>query len=249
MDKHDPHDKKTEEAKQSPAGDPQTPEQGQSPAGTPQIPEQGQSEPCTQDTESTKSAPVQPDKPGKGDRSYREFLSTMSEEYLSKIFGKAEEADMYLKALQHTKADYENHQKRVEKERESTYKYATQNLLQELLTIVDMLEKAIHIAPVSQDKEFLIFFEGMRLIQQEFLKIFRKVGVTPIEAVGRRFDPRYHEALRQQENDVQPDMTVLEEMEKGFTLHDRVLRASKVVVSRKPQPKEPPQPEPPASAL
>ena len=176
----------------------------------------------------------------------RELVAQLDDDQLAELLQMAQQASSYFQALQRTTADYDNYQKRVERERETTAKYAVQNFAKELLKSVDVFDKALQVTAASAqaqtNQDYKNLWDGMSLVQQELQKTLRQFGIIAIESVGKRFDPRYHEALAQQESTTHPEMTVIAELEKGYLLYDRVIKASKVVVSRKPKPPEPKQP-------
>lgn len=185
------------------------------------------------------------EKPGKPDS--RAILAQMTDEETAALLEKCRQADVYLDLLQRTKADYDNYQKRVDRERADVAKYAGQPLLVRLVGIVELLCRALASAPgVQVDPNFL---QGIELVHKELEKLLGDFHVSPIEAQGKRFDPLYHQAVMMQALEDQPDMSVVQEFERGYMFHDRVLRPSKVVVNRKPVPKKPdPEPEPKAAA-
>lgn len=163
---------------------------------------------------------------------YRKILENMSDKNIETLFKKAEESDVYMDALQRSKADYENYRKRQERDRATFLKYANQDILRNLIATMDNLRRALDsVQTNSVDNSFV---EGICLVQKELEKITRDNGVTPIESKGKPFNPTYHEAISQIENADFPEMTVLEEFDCGYLYHDRVLRPSKVVVSKKP---------------
>ena len=172
-------------------------------------------------------------------KNYRKLLKQMSDEDLEKLFKKAQERDFYLQSLQKTKADCDNYQKRRDKEFKTRIEYANQDLLSSLLGNLDILEKAIN--SVSESEVNKNFYEGICLVYKEFHKTLENFGVTTINALKKAFDPKYHEAVFQKEMDEYPDMTIIEEYQKGFMFKERLLRASKVIVSRKPEISEPKQ--------
>jgi molecular chaperone GrpE len=148
---------------------------------------------------------------------------------LDELQKKAAERDEFLSLLQHLRADYANYQKRVQKEIDSTRRYASQGLILDLLAGLDNLERAMAAADNAGDSSGLL--DGIRLVHQQLLAAFARHGVQPIAAAGKPFDPAFHEALMQQPNPDLPAQTVLQELQKGYTLHDRVIRPAKVVVS------------------
>ncbi|MDP2668319.1 MAG: nucleotide exchange factor GrpE [bacterium] len=128
----------------------------------------------------------------------------------------SEKAD-YLAGWQRAKADFINARRDEEKARGEFAKYAAEKVLREMLKVVDSLE-------LSGSAE-------CKAILAQLADILKKEGVVPIEAKGKRFDPMYHEALGQAETDKkEEDGVVLEELQKGYMLHGRVLRPAKVKV-------------------
>jgi molecular chaperone GrpE len=166
---------------------------------------------------------------------YRELIEKMSDEDIKLLFGQAAQSIFYLESLKRVKADYDNYEKRMEREQANIYKYANQNLLKKLIELLDILEKALCVSPQTIEKNF---WDGIVLFHKEFLKILQEFHVSTIEAVGKRFDPTYHEAMLQQETEKYPEFTVMQEFQKGYTFQDRILRPSKVVISRKVAPKQ-----------
>ncbi|MDJ0668800.1 MAG: nucleotide exchange factor GrpE [Desulfobacterales bacterium] len=127
-------------------------------------------------------------------------------------------------------AELDNFRKRKEREVNDLRKYANQNLLKELLGVVDNLERAILANRDEGSSTGLV--EGVDMTLKELLKIFEKSGVTPIAAVDQPFDPNLHEAVMQEECADVPENTVVRELQKGYQIHDRLLRPAMVVVSR-----------------
>jgi len=149
----------------------------------------------------------------------------------AKLDAKAEEAkDNYDRFLR-VSAEFDNYKKRSARELEDFRKYANQSLLKEMLSVVDNLELAIHSADENQRHESSLK-EGLDLTRREMLRVFEKFQVTPIESKGKAFDPTYHEAVMQEETDEFPENTVVTEMQKGYLIHDRLLRPAMVVVAK-----------------
>ena len=130
-------------------------------------------------------------------------------------------------------AEFENYKKRMDRQVEEFKKYANETLLKELLTVVDNLERAISSTngdkPVTSDA---CVIEGVEMTLNEILKLLKRSNVEPIEAKGKPFDPVYHEAMMQEETDEYPENTVINEFQKGYLIHDRLLRPAMVVVSK-----------------
>jgi molecular chaperone GrpE len=126
-------------------------------------------------------------------------------------------------------ADLDNYRRRAQKEMEQERRYAMMPLARDLLPALDNLQRALEAARVSQDAGRLI--EGVQMVARQFDDILQKHAVLPINAVDKPFDPNLHQALQQMPSADKPPMTVLTECERGFTLHDRVVRPSMVIVS------------------
>jgi molecular chaperone GrpE len=126
-------------------------------------------------------------------------------------------------------AELENFKKRTAQERSKLIKYGNEHLLRDLLTIVDNVERAIEAAEKAGEQG--PFVDGVKMIAQMFFEILTRHGANPVHALGEPFDPNLHEAVTLAPTvDAAPN-TVLEQLEKGYTYHDRLLRPSKVVVS------------------
>ena len=152
------------------------------------------------------------------------------EELEAKLAAQEQEAKEVHDRLLRVSADYENYKKRSAREMEDFRKYANQSLLKEMLTVVDNLELAINSAKEEKktDKKLI---EGLNLTRNEMLRVFEKFNVKPITARGETFDPAFHEAVMREETDDYPENTVLSEFQKGYLIHDRLLRPAMVVVA------------------
>jgi molecular chaperone GrpE len=152
-------------------------------------------------------------------------------EWEAKLNAKQQEAQETYDRLLRVSAEFENYKKRSARELEDFRKYANQSLLKEMLYVVDNLQLAIKSADENQDSDNSLK-EGLDLTHKEILRIFEKFNVTPIESQGKAFDPTYHEAVMQEETDEYPENTVINEMQKGYLIHDRLLRPAMVVVAK-----------------
>lgn len=130
-------------------------------------------------------------------------------------------------------AEFENFKKRMEREKGDYMKYALESFAKELLPFLDNLERAIQTAKESPDVDKIV--EGLELTLNGYLGTLEKFGLRQFVAEGRRFDPNYHEALGVEEHDGVEENTVIKELLKGYTLHERVIRPALVVVSKKGQ--------------
>ena len=135
------------------------------------------------------------------------------------------EHDAYLRAL----ADFANYKRRTEEERASQRGFINEKLLLSLLPIVDNFERAVQSATTTKDLDKLL--GGVELILRQLQEFLTREGVTPIDAVGQTFDPNFHNAVIRHETDEHPENTVVEELQKGYTLGDRVLRPTMVKVA------------------
>jgi molecular chaperone GrpE len=155
-----------------------------------------------------------------------EELQKQVEEFKSK-------ADEYLDQWRRTAADFSNYRKLVAKEKEDLTQTANAVLLASLLPILDDFERAFKVIPDHLEK--LTWVEGIALIYRKLQAVMEQAGVKPIEAEGKQFDPRLHEAITHEEVEGFEDGQVIEEVQKGYMLGDKVLRPSMVRVAKKPQ--------------
>lgn len=126
------------------------------------------------------------------------------------------------------RADLENYRKRVGREKEELLNYGNKSLLEEILPIIDNLERAL--AHASEDSHGAIV-EGVRMTHAMLLAALKKFSVTPIEAVGAPFNSAFHQAMAQVPTDDSEPNTVVEEYQKGYMLKERLLRPSMVTVA------------------
>ena len=132
-------------------------------------------------------------------------------------------------------AEFENFKKRMEREREALAKYAGENILRELLSSVDNLDRTIEQGSTDSgdaQQKLDALLEGVRLTHKGLIASLEKFEVVPIESVGKIFDPNEHEALTMEASDTVPANHVLQEFAKGYRFRDRLLRPAKVVVSQ-----------------
>ena len=165
-------------------------------------------------------------------------LKALHEEKLAEL---EERQDQHVRL----QAEFENFRRRGLKEKQESLRFGHQNLVKDLLSTVDNLERALeHGAqgagsdagePSGEVKGIL---DGVGLVYREILGALAKHGVQEIEAEGRPFDPAFHEAMGQIPNGSVPPNTVLEVLQKGYVIHDRMLRPTRVIVSREPSAEE-----------
>jgi molecular chaperone GrpE len=145
----------------------------------------------------------------------------------------AAERDQLQDRLLRLAAETENYKKRSEREKADFLKRSNERLLRDLLPVLDNLDRAIAAGGEAGGEAVL---EGLNLTRRELWKVLERHGVEPVEALGKKFDPELHEAMMQQEDPDAEDNTVLQEPQKGYIFHGRLLRPAMVVVSKKPAP-------------
>jgi molecular chaperone GrpE len=151
--------------------------------------------------------------------------------------------DQYKDLLLRKAAEFDNYKRRIENETANILKYATESLVEDLLPVLDDFERSLKHRKESKDNDALV--KGIELIYQKLVKVLEGRGVKPFDTVGKEFSVEYHDALMQIPRSDVPHHTILEEVEKGYTLNDKVIRHAKVVVSSSSDegPKEPDQTE------
>jgi molecular chaperone GrpE len=142
------------------------------------------------------------------------------------------QVEFYKDQLLRKVADFDNFKKRLEAESASVFKYAKADIIQELLPVIDDFERSLKLAKDRRETE--AFAKGVELIYQKLTKFLQTQGVKEIESLGKEFDVHFHDALLQVPRSDVPPHVVIEVVDKGYTLDDRVLRHAKVVVSTSP---------------
>ena len=127
-------------------------------------------------------------------------------------------------------AEFDNYKKRSVREMNEFRKFANEALIKDLLTVVDNLERALDSSEGNGQADSIA--QGVELTLKEILKILDRFGVKPIAALEQPFDPSFHQAVLQEEDPDRAENTVLREFQKGYMLHDRLIRPSMVVVSK-----------------
>jgi len=163
-------------------------------------------------------------------------VSLKESEYL-KLQEEAEKSKEYQERILRLQADFENTRKRLEKDKQDFIKFANEGIIVELLNILDDLERALELAQ-AKHQDLAAFLKGVEMILAHFYEMLKVYGVRPIEAQGKLFDPHYHEALMQIEDKNLPEHTVVEELQKGYLLNDRIIRTAKVKVSKRTENRE-----------
>ncbi|KGX83732.1 nucleotide exchange factor GrpE [Pontibacillus marinus] len=141
-----------------------------------------------------------------------------------------QEKDEYQQRLLRLQADYDNFRRRTQKERENDKKYRSQDLINELLPVLDNFERALQVE-VKEDSA-QNFVEGMNMVYRQLKDALTKEGVEEIPAQGEPFDPHMHQAVMQVEDENYDSNVVVEELQKGYKLKDRVIRPAMVKVNQ-----------------
>lgn len=157
-----------------------------------------------------------------------EGVQSLEEQLAAKEKEAKENWDRFLRE----RADLENYRKRVGREKEELLNYGNKSLLEEILPVIDNLERAL--VHASKESHGAIV-EGIRMTHSMLLAALKKFNVTPIEAVGTPFDSAFHQAMAQVPTDQYEPNTVVEEYQKGYMLKDRLLRPSMVTVATSPK--------------
>ncbi|WP_342147739.1 nucleotide exchange factor GrpE [Rickettsiella endosymbiont of Aleochara curtula] len=126
-------------------------------------------------------------------------------------------------------AEMENIQRRTKRDIDNAYKFSLEKFIKELLPIKDSLEKALELAIA---KEHDLALSGIQLTLKQLENLLEKNGVKPIEPAGKQFDPHFHEAMLAEENDEFPPNTIIKVLQKGYLLHERLMRPALVVVAK-----------------
>ncbi|MDP1853517.1 MAG: nucleotide exchange factor GrpE [Candidatus Omnitrophota bacterium] len=156
---------------------------------------------------------------------------TLAQDEYEVLKVKAEESELNLGRLMRAQAEFENTRKRLEREKQDFIKFANEGIIIELLNILDDLERTIEVAQ-SKNSDLPVFLKGVEMILAHLYDMLKEHGIKPIEAEGKIFDPHYHEALMQVEDSNFPEHTVIEELQKGYLLYERVIRTAKVKISK-----------------
>lgn len=127
-------------------------------------------------------------------------------------------------------ADFENFRRRTRSEKEELSRYASRSVLEKLLPFFDNFERAL--AASRENKDFDALVKGLDMVHKQLLQVMEQEELKPIEAVGQPFNPEYHQAVMQVETEEHEEGIVVEELQKGYMLKDKVIRPSMVKVSK-----------------
>jgi molecular chaperone GrpE len=162
----------------------------------------------------------------------RSELLERAQELERELEATRERADEHMRQWQRAAADFSNYRRRTEEERSAMTQISNAVLLSKLLTVVDDFDRALATVP---DEVHEGWVDGVRLVERKLRNVLESEGVTPIEALGQPFDPNLHEAVVHEDTTAYPDNQVIEEVQRGYRLHDRVLRPALVRVANNPK--------------
>ncbi|WP_408098172.1 nucleotide exchange factor GrpE [Peredibacter sp. HCB2-198] len=143
---------------------------------------------------------------------------------------KKEEVDFKAKYY-YIAAEMDNYRKRMEREKENLLKYGNERVMSDLIQVIDNFDRMIDMLRPDEDQKIKNMVTGLDMVRKQFLDTLGKHGLTPVESVGKDFDPNFHEALSQEYAEGKKPNEVIKEFQKGYSLNGRLVRPSKVVVS------------------
>ena len=155
------------------------------------------------------------------------------EELKTKLEEKEKEVKEHYDRLLRVAADFDNYKKRAAREKEEWTKFANEDLIKGILPFIDNLERAVNHSEKKEDYQSLV--EGLKLTVQQLLNTLNKFGVSPIQSLGKPFNPAVHQAMLLVETDQHEPNQVVEEFQKGYLLNERLLRPATVSVSKLPE--------------
>ena len=127
-------------------------------------------------------------------------------------------------------AEFENFRKRTEKEKSTMFEMGAKSVIEKILPVVDNFERGLSAIP--EEEKDSAFAEGMNMIYKQLMTELENLGVKPIEALGKEFDPQFHNAVMQVESDEYPEGVIAQELQKGYLYRESVVRHSMVAVSQ-----------------
>ena len=140
------------------------------------------------------------------------------------------EQEDFKKKFYYLAAEMENMKRRSSKEKENLIKFGNEKILSSLLDVVDNLERTVQAIESEEDEKIKNIASGIKMVHGQFIDVLEKNGLNIVEAVGKPFDPRLHEAMAHQPMEGKEDDEIISEYQKGYVLNGRLLRASKVIV-------------------
>ena len=143
-----------------------------------------------------------------------------------------EERDTFKEKYFYLAAEMENARRRFEREKENLVKFGNEKVISGLLTVIDNLDLTLQAVANEEDEKIKNIVVGVEMVRDQFLEQLKSSNVSIIETKGKKFDPKLHEALGQREEEGVEAGTILDEVQKGYVLNGRVLRAAKVMIAK-----------------
>ena len=160
--------------------------------------------------------------------------SPLSDEALAEIKAQADKAGEYWNTLLRTTADFDNFKKRAARERQDAVKFANESLLQKLIPLLDNFDMAITAATNAKEGTAQSLQTGVNMILSQFRSTLAEAGLEEVDAMGKTFDPNFHEAVSQLETADVPEGHIVQQLRRGYKLRERLLRPATVIVAKKP---------------
>jgi molecular chaperone GrpE len=162
--------------------------------------------------------------------SYEEAYAQQLEQLRDELARTRAQADEYLDGWQRARAEFANYKKRVEREQAQVYQTAAGAIIKRFLGVLDDLERTLKNCP--QSGEGAVWAEGIELVCRKLVSILESEGVTPMQTDGQMFDPNLHEAILSEDSDRHESGQIIEALQQGYLLGDKVLRPARVRVAR-----------------
>lgn len=169
-----------------------------------------------------------------GSAAENEGVEMASPKQIAEWKDKAAKADEHWDRLVRQTADFENFKKRALREKQDAIKFANESLLQKLIPIVDNFEMALAASNSAEGNSIDSFKKGVEMINNLLKNSLTEAGLEEIDAMGKPFDPNWHEAVSQKETTEVPDGQVVQQMRKGYKFRERLIRPATVVVAKTP---------------
>lgn len=157
--------------------------------------------------------------------------SELTQEQIIEMMKKAEEGELTKERLLRLQADFENHKKRLARDKEEFLKYAKADLIESLLPVMDNFDLALKHAEKDHDPKHIV--QGIQMIRKLFGEVFKKEGLEPIDSVDVKFNPDIHEAIGFEESEEKEEGLVTEIVQTGYKLNHRLIRPAKVKITKK----------------
>jgi len=178
-------------------------------------------------------APVQDESPAAAAPT-EPMAAALTPPQVDELKAKAAKADEHWDRLLRQAADFDNFKKRVARERQDAAKYANMALIEKLIPVLDNFDMAFAAANTTQDPAVKALKEGIAMVINQFKAILTEAGLEEIDASNKPFDPNWHEAVAQQERADVAEGIVIQQLRRGYTLRDRLIRPASVIVAKKP---------------